>query len=139
MTREMLATVLYRQAGQPDSSGMVLGEFADGESVSEWAKPAMRWAVHEGILTGTGSKLDPQGAVTREQLAVILYRMAKTPAVSGNLSKFADGADVSSWASSAMVWAVEEGLLQGSAGKLNPTNTATRAEVATILQRNSEA
>ena len=82
----------------------------------------------------------PNDTVTREQLATILYRYAETKGydvtAEGDLSTFADGANTSSWAAEAMEWAVGSGLLSGKdGGKLDPTGTATRAEVATILMR----
>ena len=82
----------------------------------------------------------PDAAITRESLAVILYRYAQMKELSqgeaGDLTAFADGASVSDWAVDAMAWAVGQGILTGKSGNtLDPQGTATRAEVATILMR----
>ena len=79
ITRQQLAAILYRYAGSPESSGMVLSEFEDGETVADYAKAAMRWAVHEGLLTGTSNTvLSPEGTATRAQTAVIFGRYLHT-------------------------------------------------------------
>ena len=73
ITREQMALILYRYAGSPDASGMVLREFADGDSVSAYAVDAIRWAVHEGLISGMeNNTLAPQGTATRAQVAQIL-------------------------------------------------------------------
>ena len=91
------------------------------------------------IATGNGTGFNPDGQVTREELATFLYRYAKATGAgagtSGSLSGFSDGGAVSGWASEAMQWAVGAGIIGGSNGKLNPSSPATRAEVATILMR----
>ena len=136
VSRQMAATILYRMAGSPDVGGMVLGEFSDGSQVASWASDAMVWAVQEGVLTGSAGALNPNGDITRQELSVLLYRMAGSPDVGGMvLGEFSDGSAVASWAHSAMVWAVQEGVLTGSAGSLAPGSTATRAELATIILR----
>ena len=86
----------------------------------------------------------PNDTVTREQLATILYRYAEYKeydvSAKGDLTTFADGAKTSSWAAEAMEWAVGSSLLSGKdGGKLDPTGTATRAEVASILMRFMES
>ena len=78
---------------------------------------------------------NPNANITREQLVTMLYRYAGTPAANGSLSDFSDTASVSSYAVNAMQWAVENGIVNGSNGKLNPQNNATRAQVAAILMR----
>ena len=70
-----MALILYRYAGSPDASGMVLREFADGDSVSAYAVDAIRWAVHEGLISGMeNNTLAPQGTATRAELAALLVR-----------------------------------------------------------------
>ena len=91
-------------------------------------------------ITGTGSGFEPDGQITREQLATILYRYADflglDTSAAGALSQFSDGDKVSAWAEEAMQWAVGSGLLTGKGnGTVDPTGNATRAEVAAILQR----
>ena len=69
VTREQLATMLWRYAGEPESSAS-LGAYTDADSVSDWAETAMRWAIDEGIITGmTDTTLVPQGTATRAQVA----------------------------------------------------------------------
>lgn len=121
-SRAMLVTVLYRMAGAP----------AQSEGGGTWYGGPMTWAKGAGITDGT----NPESDLTREQIAVLLYRYAKAESKADDLSAFTDAADVSDWAKDAMAWAVSEGLLRGGdGGKLNPLGTATRAEVATLLAR----
>lgn len=96
-----------------------------------WYQKGMDWAKANGVSDGT----NPTVNITREQLVTMLYRYAGSPAASGSLSDFADASTVSSYAVNAMQWAVENGIVNGSNGKLNPKNNATRAEVAAILMR----
>ena len=73
VTREQMALILYRYAGSPDASGMAQKEFADSSSVSAYAVDAIRWAVHEGLISGMeNNTLAPQGTATRAQVAQIL-------------------------------------------------------------------
>ena len=119
MTRVMIVTVLARYAS--DGSSLVIG-YAEGQ----------QWAVETGISDGSNMS----GTVTRQQLAAMLYRYAGSPAVTGSLGSFPDAAGVSDYAADAMIWAVENGLITGMTdGTLNPYGLATRAQVATILQR----
>ena len=120
MSRAMMLTVLARYNGVDTSKG------------STWYEAGAAWAVETGISDGTS--LD--GALTREQLALMLYRYAGEPAAAGSLSAFGDAENVSSWAVQAMVWATENGLINGVGGDLlNPQGQATRAQVAAMLQR----
>ena len=118
-TRGMLMTVLARYAGEDTTGG------------ATWYEKGMDWAKAKGVSDGT----NPNADITREQLVTMLYRYAGTPAVNGSLSDFSDAASVSSYAVNAMQWAVASGIVNGSNGKLNPQNNATRAQVAAILMR----
>ena len=118
-TRGMLMTVLARYAGT-DTTGS-----------KPWYQKGMEWAKAHGVSDGT----NPNADITREQLVTMLYRYAGSPAVNGSLSDFSDAASVSSYAENAMQWAVANGIVNGSNGKLNPQDNATRAEVAAILMR----
>ena len=136
MTRAMLATVLYRLEDAAATGTNPFDDVADGT----WYTDAVIWASAEGIVQGTGKGFDPNANVTREQIATMLYRYAKTIGldVSGSaaLDKFSDGDKTASWAKDAMQWAVSVGLFQGNdTGALNPKGDATRAEVATLLMR----
>ena len=114
--------------------------FSDVES-GVWYTEAVRWAAAEGIVKGySDTVFAPDDTVTREQLATILYRYAEYKeydvSAKGDLTTFADGSTVSTWAADGMTWAVGAELITGKdGGKLDPTGTATRAEVATILMR----
>ena len=120
MTRAMILTVLARYEG------------VDTEAGSDWYEAGTRWAVEAGISDGS----DLTASVTREQLATMLYRYAGSPETSGTLKDFTDKDSVSSYAESAMKWAVSQGLIDGMGdGRLNPQGTATRAQVAAILTR----
>ena len=137
MTRAMLVTVLYRLEGEPEHSHT--HDFKDVAD-DQWYSEAVAWANGTGIVDGNGEGFDPNGKVTREQIAVILYRYAEYLDMSthheGDLSKFSDHNKTSSWAREAKEWAVGAGLINGKNGnKLDPTGDATRAEVATILER----
>ena len=137
MTRAMLVTVLYRLESEPETSGRV--QFTDVDADS-WYSNAVSWAAENSLVNGTGTGFDPNDNVSREQIATILYRYAKILDLDtrskGNLSKFGDGAGVSDWAQEAMAWAVDIGLFRGDEnGNLNPGGEATRAEVATLLER----
>ena len=140
MNRAMLVTVLHRLERTPQAG--VAAQFAD-VSQGAYYTDAVAWASESGIVTGTGAGFDPEAPISREQLATILYRyMAKqgVQAEQGSLSAFADGGAVSPWAQEAMGYAVGAGLMTGKdGGTLDPQGTATRAEVAVVLQRLVEA
>lgn len=133
MTRGMLVTVLHRLAGKP-STGQ--NTFSDVPANAYFAD-AVAWADEVGVVTGIGeNRFAPNANITREQLAVILYRFAGAPEVKDASIKFADAANVSAWAKDAVAWAVDEGILSGMEdGTLAPKGQATRAQVATILMR----
>ena len=133
MTRAMLVTALWREAGSP-----VVNYAMDFDDVAEgqWYTEAVRWAVSKGIVAGTGKGFSPDAALTRESLAAILFRYAGGQADGDSLDSYADGAGVSAWAREAMNWAVAQGLITGkSGGRLDPGGTASRAEVSAILMR----
>lgn len=119
-TRGMMMTILARQDGVSTSGG------------GTWYEKGMAWAKENGISDGSA----PNGSITREQLAVMLYRASGADAGSAELSAFADSKAVSSWAAEAMSWAVGQGVITGKKGNLlDPGGTASRAEVAVMLQR----
>lgn len=137
MTRAMLVTVLHRLAGTPASGQNTFADVPPGQ----WYTDAVAWANASGIVTGTGAgSFSPNGNVTREQLATMLYRYVSAAegdtSATGALTRFSDGGSVSSWAADAMAWAVGAGILGGrDTGALDPAGNATRAEVATMLMR----
>jgi len=137
MTRGMLVLVLYRLAGTPAAGE---GSFGDVSKDSVYAD-AIAWASSMGIVNGTLEGLfNPDGRITRTEIAVILYRYAqktgKTVTASGDLSGFSDVGLIGTYAVDAMKWAVGCNLIQGKQGNvLDPNGYATRAQVATILMR----
>ena len=118
-TRGMLMTVLARYAGEDTTGG------------ATWYEKGMEWAKAKGVSDGT----NPNANITREQLVTMMYRYAGSPKADGKLDSFSDAASVSTYAASAMQWAVANGIVNGSNGKLNPQDNATRAQVAAILMR----
>lgn len=134
MTRSMLVTVLHRLEGSPAPASS--GSFQDVPA-DAWYSDAANWAAEQNIAGGTANgRFDPDAPLTRETLAVMLYRCAGKPAVTGgSLDRFRDGAQTSDWAREAMEWACASGILTGSNGSLRPQANITRAEVATMLTR----
>lgn len=123
-TRAMLWTILARMDG------------ADTSSAGAWYAATQQWAEKTGVSDGT----NPDGKITREQLATMLYRYAQSHGlvkadVQGDLSAFTGSASVSPYAVEAMRWAVGAGIVNGMDGKLNPQGEATRAQMATMLMR----
>ena len=139
MSRAMLATVLHRLESTPESAPDVLAGFHDGSAVSAWAQEGLSWAVANKVLEGAdGNRLAVDSTITREQLATMVYRYAKLCGMDLTVSDAAavGGQGVSSWAETAMAWAVENGIIEGKdGGTLAPQAAASRAEVAAILQR----
>ena len=141
LNRAMAVTILYRLEGSPDLDGENLGyPFADVDG-NAWYGDAVYWARCNGIVDGVeNNHFDPTGSLTREQMATVLYRYAQYKgadvSASGDLSGFADSANVSSWAVDAVKWAVGTGLVNGVEGNaLAPQGTSTRAQAATVLMR----
>jgi len=119
-TRGMMLTILARLEGQDTTPD-------EGE---RYDQPGVNWAVANGISDG----MNPDNPITRQQLAVMLYRYAGEPECDGSLNGFRDGSKVSAYAVDAMKWAVAEGIFRGNAeGILNPTGTATRAHIAQVM------
>ena len=140
MNRAMLVTVLWRFEGEPDAP---TADFTDVKS-KDWYAKAVNWAADTGIVNGVGKgRFNPEGNVTREQFATILYRYAQFKGLDVADSvypmTYPDQAEVNSWADDAMAWATGKELITGIGknGKsyLTPQGNATRAQVATVLIR----
>ena len=138
MTRAMLVPVLWRMEGGPTmNSTKPFNDVVAGN----WYTNAVVWASGSGIVNGTSATtFDPDGSVTREQIAAILYRYAKTKgwdvSSASGLGSFPDSEQVSDWAARAIECTYAEGLITGKdGGRLDPQGQASRAEVATILMR----
>jgi hypothetical protein len=136
--RAMIATILYRMAGEPKVTGAQI--FPDVNPAA-WYGPAAEWANTKGIMEGyTDGAFSPKKSITRQEIAVILYRFAKAEGIDvtkkAELSAFVDANSVADWAKDAMQWAVAEGLFEGNANKeINGKGEATRAEIAALVTR----
>lgn len=136
LTRAMLVTILYRIEGSPKPVGKVTIPFEDVPA-GQWYTDAVIWAAKNKLVNGVSDTLfAPDAAITREQIAVILYRYRLSPEAGGSLSAYPDAWMVSSYAVNAMAWAVGEGIINGNeVGLLAPKDNATRAQIAMILYR----
>ncbi|MCD8016816.1 MAG: S-layer homology domain-containing protein [Oscillospiraceae bacterium] len=142
-TRSMIVTILYRLEGEPATDAICsFNDVAD----DAWYATAVAWAAENGIVKGYSAyEFAPQENITREQIASMLYRYAiykgmDAVTLEENLLSFSDYEDISSYAVSAMNWAVGLNLITGiDASTLSPTESATRAQIAAILTRFVEA
>lgn len=120
MSRAMIWTVLAAYEGKNTSGG------------ATWYEAGQKWAMDNGISDGT----NPNGAITREQLAVMLWRYAGSPETTKSLNSYVDASSVSDWAVEALAWAVDNGIISGMGNdSLAPQGNATRAQVATIMMQ----
>ena len=139
-TRAMVITIIYRLAGSPGVSGT--SDFTDVPA-DAWYSDAVTWAAKRGIVEGmTATTFDPNDAVTREELAAMLYRYAKhkgydtSAAENTNILSYNDALSISEYAFEALQWACGEGIINGTgAGSLEPGGSATRAQLAAMLYR----
>ena len=141
VTRAQLVTILYRVAGSPETA--FKGTFTDVAD-EQWYSLPIEWAAANGIVNGVGEgKFNPDGKITREQIAAILYRYSGSPKVEGSLAGFPDAASVSDYAVDAMIWATSTGLIngigQGDVTILSPKTDASRAQIASIIMRYAES
>ena len=134
LIRAQLAQILYNIEDKPAVTGEMVFEDVPA---SEWFYSPVLWANQNEIINGTSpTTFEPLENISRQDLALMLYRYAGKPAVTGDLDGFTDADQVGDWAEEAMAWAVAEGIVQGDTPTtLNPTGTATRAEAAAMLQR----
>ena len=135
VTRGMFVTTLYSSAGSPD---VELSSFTDVPS-NAWYAKAVAWASQQGIVSGIGdNKFGPDLPITREQIALILFNYADgvSPGTEAFVrAAYPDGKDIHNWALTAFTWAMNKELISGKSGNiLDPLATATRAEVAVIMQ-----
>lgn len=134
LIRAQLAQILYNIEDKPAVTGEMVFEDVPA---SEWFYSPVLWANQNEIINGTSPiTFEPLENISRQDLALMLYRYAGEPKVTGDLDGFTDADQVGDWAEEAMAWAVAEGIVQGDTPTtLNPTGTATRAEAAAMLQR----
>ena len=139
--RGMIVTILYRLAGSPDIEDENWGYPYVDVDANAYYGTAVYWARLNGIASGySDERFGPDDAITREQLAVMLYRFAKAQGhdvtAQADLSGYTDADQISGFAREAMSWASAEGLINGTSGStLSPDSSATRAQVAVILMR----
>ena len=145
-TRAQVATMLWRLAGCPVVDYQMT--FADVPSY-EWFVEQVRWAAANGIITGFMyggyDVFDPNGPITREQLAAMIYRFAKLNGIATADAKafklnFTDAGNLSDYASDAMKWMVSQSIITGTADEngavtLDPQGNASRAQIATMFMR----
>ena len=138
LTRAMVATVLWRREGEPKPTAP--SGFSDVPA-GEWFADAVAWAKETGVVKGITEKtFEPDGKITREQLATMLFRFSSSAPVSvperADLTPFSDDEKVSEWANEPLEWAVEAGLIKGTDGnRLAPDGDATREQFAAIIER----
>ena len=133
MSRGMLAVVLHNLESNPDQA--LTGVFGDVDS-SVWYAKGVTWAAANGIVSGYGDgRFGPNDNITREQLAVMLWRYAGSPTATNKELNFTDADKASGYALNALCWAVENGIINGYGnGQLGPQGLATRAQVAQMLK-----
>ncbi len=136
LTRAMVATVLYRMAGEPKvTTKTTFKDVASGM----WYSNAVVWAEANGIVKGyEDDTFRPDLEITRQEMAVMLARYARTVAKmnttpTGNLDKWPDKGSVDTWAKNDLIWMIDKGIINGMDGKLAPTENATRAQFAKII------
>lgn len=136
VTRATVLTVLWRMEGSP-----VMGAAATFSDVptGTWYAQAAAWAQSAYIASGDGQgRLDPDGSITRQELAVLLTRYDRYKGVAlaeGALNLFSDAGEIAAWAQDGMRHAIGMGWLEGSGDQVQPTGPVSRAQLAAILQR----
>lgn len=133
-SRAMVAQILHNMEGKADHD--FDGSFADVDS-DAWYADAIYWAADEGIISGVGNgNFAPDDYITREQLALMMWKYAGAEVSNYDIASFKDCDQISAYAEMAIRWAVENGLMSGKGnGQLDPKGNATRAEVASVLMK----
>lgn len=140
ITRAMFVTVLYRMAGEPDLSEEMMGQPFGDVKTDSWYANAVYWARVNGITEGySPEEFGPNQGITREQMAVMIYRYAKprlSGAEAGEALTYTDLTDVSGYAMEAVSWSSANGIMQGHwDNSFDPSANATRAQAATLFER----
>jgi len=126
LSRGMLAQILFNAEGKP--AGSAAANFSDVGS-GDWFADAVAWAAAQNIVSGYGNgRFGPNDSITREQLAVMLWRYAGSPAPTAQTLSFSDAHTASEFAHAALCWAVEKGVMNGNGGRLDPCAGCTDAE-----------
>ncbi len=134
VSRGMLATVLHREAGAPHSTA---GLFFEDLEAGSWYIDSVIWCAEAGVVTGVdATHFSPDAPVTREQLALMLWRLAGWPEAKGSSDGFSDAGQISFWAKGGVDWAVGAGVVSGLPdGSFAPQGTANRAQAAQMLMK----
>lgn len=145
MTRAECVTILYRASGSPKTAGTP--SFTDLDPQQSWYWNAVAWAEQNGVVNGVGNgRFDPNGSVTREQLATILHRLSGRGTGTEALltqtydASYSDSASVSAWAKPSLYWTIYNGIYCGTASaavgsSLAPAQAADRAQIAVMIVR----
>lgn len=138
ITRAEMAQVLWNRAGRPEATAD-LSQFSDVDP-DAWYADAVAWCLSEGIFRGYGDTFGTERPISREEVATVLWRLSGSPEPSTDLSSFSDSGYVSGYATDALSWAVESGVVTGKddGAKLDPQGVCTRAEAAAMLMRMGE-
>lgn len=137
VTRAEMAALLAKLEGI-DTAGYKGSSFTD-VAASAWHAPYIQWAMEAGIVSGSGGKYRPADTITREELAVMIYRYAayaglELPAAGAQYASFADSSQISGWAADAVRALQQAGIISGTSGnRFNPQGTATREEAAKMI------
>ncbi len=137
VTRGAVATILFRFSNGQEGIDQNFTDVAD----NAWYTDAVAWASTVGVVTGfENGTFQPDGSITREQLAAMIYRFARLIGLDvtakSDLTAFTDGVNVQGWAVDGVAWCVAEGIINGRGnGELDTTAAATRAEAAAMLDR----
>lgn len=133
LSRAELTQLIYNKENKPIvTDGNIFTDVAS----DQWYTPAITWAVTHDIVSGYGNGLfEPNNSITREQLAVVLWRYAGSPNTTNQALYFTDANEINSYALNAICWAIENGILNGYGnGVLAPQKPVTRAQMAQILK-----
>lgn len=132
-SRSQFVTLLWRLAGEPVvDSALTFTDVPEGT----WYTEAVRWAASTGLVTGySETRFGPDDPISREQMAVLLWRYAGSPAAAQETLDFPDADQVSTWALDALLWANEKGIVNGRGSVLAPKDNATRVEMSQMLRK----
>lgn len=133
VTRDQSITAVYGLAGSPSFESV--HSFTDTRT-NTWYSSAINWGVEQGIVSGIGGgAFGPSNEITRQDLVVMLYRLAGSPESDGIITGYSDASSVKSYARPAVAWALKSGILYGNKDKLNPKGTVIRSELAAFIVR----
>lgn len=141
VTRAEFVQMIYNGAGKPDTECSVSFDDVNG---TEWYAGAISWATENHIVSGKGKSFAPNGAITRQEIAVVLKQYAenylkRSTLGRDELNRFQDVDEISDWATEAIKWAVYNGVMAGKGSKVAPLSCATRGEAVTLINNFTNA